>query len=158
MVMVCLVGMASMVSANSGKAIIPQWLSSGTNGTNPYTSVIYISNITNEPINVKVTFYEDDGTVLVDGDNNPNTGTLRTHGNFSNYNDNPGKASISFTLNANSTVYVNSHTTAKYKGFGTIEWDQDSNAVCGLVAFGRGQYYSNGWTFYAIPINNGQPF
>ena len=157
----CLVGSSVPASASSystGKAVIPFY------NQNPYDSNQFtVSNITDSPINVTVTLYNLDGTLVTD-DGNPNTGRVisATPSNTLNYNDCLSDATLTFTLNAHNTAVfwaTNTTTTELYGGYGVIKWDQNSTALQGLVAYSFA-LYKNGNTYIrnTNPINNGLPF
>lgn len=150
----CLMGLATGVYAKTGSAIIPHF----QNGNDNYMGLFFITNITEQPINVKVTFYKTDGGLIVGDDNVRTTGITRCGGaSVINYNENLEDATVSFTLGANATVWV--YQVNSNIGYGMIEWSQNSKATVGLISFGRNQWVYNGqWNFYSIPINNGLPF
>ena len=145
----------AIVSANSGSAIIPYFHAETATGIN-YTK-IYISNITNNPINVKVTLFSKDGFVF------KNVGSLITGTNMEGFNSNLSDASFSYTLDSNkSSMFMFNHTSREF-GYGLIEWTQDSDSVYGLVAMGKEiqnprSDYSGDPVFSNYPINNGLPF
>ncbi len=147
-------------ATNSGTAVIPHYQAAHTIGI--FETFINLSNITDQNINVKVILYNSDGTILTDTDNDPLGGTIKAYDNILNYLDNLTDASLSFTLGANSSCRFVVTGNDSVRGYGVIKWEQDSKAVCGLVAHGIGFYsganYSSGRNMVAIPINNGLPF
>ena len=159
----------AIVSANSGSAIIPHYVAS-TNyyGLRHYTWY-YVSNITNQNIDVEVIFYKNDGTIVSDIDNNPLEGTLRGY-SVSNYKDTLSDLSLSFTIgpHSNGRFCITSSEHPDYTnlgGYGIITWKQDSKVATALVA--HGMIFSDikdsstnllGQSLGTIPINNGLPF
>ena len=155
-VLLSLFALSTVSYAASGKAIIPYFHAETTTGIN-YTK-FYISNITNNPINVKVTLFSKDGIVF------KNVGSLIYTGvNLENLNTNLSDASLSYTLDSNKTSEIMfTHITLEF-GYGFIEWTQDSDSVYGLVAMAREiqnpcRYFSKNPVFSHFPINNGLPF
>ena len=76
--------------------------------------------------------------------------------------DNLTDALLSFTLGPNSICRFVVTGNDSVRGYGVIKWEQDSKAICGLIAYGNGFYsganYSSRRNMVAIPINNGLPF
>ena len=150
----------AIASANSGSAIIPLYAASNYAGYR-YSTWVYLSNITDQDINVKVTLYKTNGTILTD-----TVGEYINGHYLSNYNDKLTDASLSFTLGPNSfgkfSINSNEHpNTGTTAGYGIIKWEQDSKAVQGLVAHAIGYYVMTSNPVpsqLAIPINNGLPF
>lgn len=147
---------ASSVFATSsayGKGYISYWRDNKSSVTTGYS----ISNITDTPINVKVTLYKDDGTVFVD-DGSSTSGSITNQGTGSNYNDQLSDATVSFTLDAHCSAYIVIHNLSETNsGYGTIEWTQDNSSVTtGLVA--HGTFYSSDNSRFDISINGSNPF
>lgn len=128
--------------AGSGKAIIPHFTAnSATDGK----CVYFISNITPNDLEVSVTFYDQNGTVVT-------TGITYTNFITSNTEIAAGKTGI-VTINPSSWKY----------GYAVIEWNNTSidDDVLGLVAHGyfdQQDGSSNAEAYYAIPINSGSAF
>lgn len=156
----CLLCAQTFTFAASGKAVIPFFDCFNVTGSATY-SHFTVSNITESTINVKVTLYKADGTIIKD-DNNSSAGLLRGTSTLANYNDNPSdNASITFTLEANKSGYFSLWAVPSQEtfGYGTIEWTQDSKTIYGLVSFGNFvQSNTSGPSRFAIPINGGLPF
>lgn len=125
-----------------------------------YTTQINFSNITVASINVTVTFFNYDGTVIKDSGS-----TLFSSNNANSFNGNPtSNKSATFSIDANESAYIVFQATSPYKyGYMLVEWSQDSNAIYGLLANGR-YFHSQLATdkereaMYSIPINAGKPF
>ncbi|XOV79478.1 MAG: hypothetical protein ACFHVJ_00605 [Aestuariibacter sp.] len=125
---------------------------------------INVSNITDEPVTVKFTLYDDAGNVVTDGDNSPSTGPIRAQYNFSSYSDSIAGQSGQFVLQANSSarlwVHGNGTPTMMY---GTIAWEQDSKATVALLSnimidrFYRQTYRQSSHT-QNIVVNGGEAF
>jgi len=158
-ILVCAFGFNTYATSTSstyasGKAVIPSFTQQANIDTN-----LNVSNITNAPINVTITLYNYDGTVITD-DNDANAGKIRGT-NLLNYDDQNTNTTASFTLNGHSTGVVNIYfyTSLNY-GYGVIQWSQDSDNINGLVV--QGSYLNRETTGetsrYGIPINNGMPF
>lgn len=122
--------------AGSGKAIMPSWGSSGTSNQ----AYIYISNISENVVNVTVTFYGKDGTKF-----SPSSYTGFSSGN---------------QLLAKTSGYVSLSLSSFNYGFATIEWvNANGDDTVALVAHGhRVAGVSGGKSILAIPINDGRPF
>lgn len=125
-------------NAGSGKAIIPHWADASSNGPSTY----FISNITDNYINVKVVFYGKNGQEL----------SPTEYINFSANNT---------QLEPNATGYVKITSSVTEYGYATIEWennDGDNNTLA-LVAHGFRQIIeSSRRSAITIPINDGEAF
>ncbi len=126
----------TLAFAGSGKAIVPHWNSAVAN-TPTY---VFISNITDNYINVTVTFY----------DRNGNTVPVTTYDNMT-----------STQIYPNQTGRVTLTPTVFDFGYATIEWEnvQGDNNTVALIAHGyKLVQETDRANAYAIPINNGMPF
>ena len=125
--------------AGSGKAIIPMW--HGVSGSNYFTDV-RLSNITNNNIEVKVTFYNTNGTKVTSG---------ITYWDFANGNT---------ELAANSSGRM--RIAASGYGYATIEWNnigENDDDLVALVAHAeRMLIQSGGIGVSSLPVNQGLPF
>lgn len=151
--MVCLLGVVGVTYGASGKAIIPTYSIAYGQATN--TTLFRISNITNELIDVKITLYNPDGSLL------SGNGYVAETGNLINYNENLTDATMSFSLNPNATGYIvlRKSTSNNIYGYGTIEWVQDSKVVNGLIVYGFNALTgSENQSRSLIPVNNCLPF
>ena len=84
--------------AATGKAIIPHYVSMSNGPTDQTTASLMLSNITNSTISVKIALYNQNGSVLVDGDNSLAAGPITGY-NLLNFIDNAGSGySVSFDL------------------------------------------------------------
>lgn len=148
---------STIVLANSysmGKAVIPSYEVAPTCATH-----FYVSNITDFPINVIMTLYKEDGSLLTD-DNNISKGVIVGSGQLLNYCDKNTDSTVTFTLNAHCTGEVSvMYPNPLQRGYGVIQWNQDGNALQGLVAWGHMAFYkSSEESRAAIEINGGLPF
>ncbi len=155
---ICLIGTSSSANASSystGKAVIP-WYYQGTTDFSYYS----ISNITDYPINVTITFYNPDGSLIVD-DSAPGSGLITGSPLLLDYTDQLADSTLTFTLNAHSSgnIMMTQQSSITRSGYGVIQWKQDGNALQGLVASGF-ESYNVGTAQYrtSININNGMPF
>jgi len=127
----------------------------------------WIANITDEPLDVTLTLYNQTGSVVTD-DGSPSTGAITVGPSgldFTSldYNDNISGNTATFTLDGHCSLQLRlgltSESTERYWGYGIIKWEQDSTALQGLVVSG-GRLYAvdNIRARYAIPVNGGLPF
>lgn len=157
---VCL---TSMASAGSGSAVIPFHRGADNPGNYFYRTTIQISNITNAPIEVTITLFHWDGTLVQDGDDNMGTGLLQGY-NFVNYDDDPPAASYKGIINPKESAgigFKGIHGGLQPYGWGLVQWNQESDAAVGVVAHGYAEtrFYSTNIGYqFAIPINGGEPF
>ncbi|GAA6168466.1 hypothetical protein [Sessilibacter corallicola] len=132
--------LANFAYAGSGSAILSHW--SGQASTNTST-FLYLSNVSDNTINVSVTFYDDFG--------NPTPAT-----SFSNFINGDTQ------LSPKSTGQILIRPPSRKNGFAVIEWSNlygDDNQVA-LVATGL-RIVVNSSSRRAdtiIPINDGKPF
>lgn len=151
-VLLTVLGVFGVASAKTGSAVIPHYTTHTYSSTDRVRTLIYVSNITDQPIAVEMTCYQNDGTIL------KGAGTYINGVDVLNFADSTN-GSVTFTLDAHQTGLIILQDGNQFKGYGTIEWSQDSDAVYGLVAHGYGAYQVTGNDGrYAIPINNGEPF
>lgn len=153
----CIVGSSGSASGSSystGKAVIP-WFASNVDQMSWYS----VSNITDSPIDVIITFYESEGSLLID-DNNSTTGRITGTAELLNYNDRNTDSTLTFKLNPHSTGKFYAYFTNEVEyGYGIIQWKQGGNALQGLVV--NGETYTNRTGEESrghIPVNNGLPF
>ncbi|TIH15272.1 hypothetical protein D0S45_11415 [Marinifilum sp. JC120] len=142
----CVIAMLSCSAAfaGSGKAIMPHWLAQHNGGSNIQSSIIFISNITQHDLTVKITIYKKDGSIKTQGN---------AFTNFKNNNTEIGAGKTGVL----DIKWENISNTSDY-GYAVIEWENKNydDDVVGLVAWGR--WAETGPRGYAIEINNGQPF
>ncbi len=155
----CMLGTSSTVNAatySTGKAVIPVYGAGGSNQTS-----INISNITDSPIDVTVTLYYPDGTIIID-DGSISTGLIySTYATMLNYNDQHTDSTLTFTLNAHSTCRFKTNITTSQiqNGYGVISWSQNGTTLQGLVANASlGATTTTYTTAQNITINGGMPF
>jgi hypothetical protein len=130
---------SSQTLAGNGKAIISHWGSVAPNNA----SYVYISNITDNTVNVKVTYYDKDGNTL----------SPTTYSNFTNSNT---------QLASKSTGFLTINTGTWNYGYATVEWSNlegDDDTVA-LVANSHRvmDVKTNLRSDLVIQVNNGQPF
>ena len=154
----------AIASSNSGSAIIPHYVASRTvDQKSMLYTWFFVSNITDQDINVEVTFYRNDGSIVHDTDNDPKGGTLRAY-SVSNYKQHLSDTSLSFTIGPNSSgqfeiVSYEHWEYSKMGGYGIIKWEQNSKAVQGLVAHALEFYeWDKVKSQTSVHINNGLPF
>lgn len=152
-------GISCNLFAASGKAVMASAYADTSSAANTY---IKLTNITNAPVDVKVTFYSHDGSVIKDAGNNSSTGLIRGFNGIA-YDETLTDASVSITLAANNTGDVRlGNTPSSYVwGYAVIEWEQtDSSVPFGLIAHGF-RVVNSGASSYnetSILINGGMPF
>lgn len=130
----------SFVFAGSGSAMIPNV---SANGTTNSDNVYYISNISNNDVDVTLTFYDQDGNVITSGISYTNFTTSNT------------------VIEAGSTGVVTFSPTTWLYGYAVIEWSNqgtDNDAVA-LVANGYVEKVETSHLArYTVMINCGQAF
>ncbi|NDV21568.1 hypothetical protein [Desulfovibrio sp. JC022] len=133
----------SAAFAGSGKAIVPHWLAVNYGKSNAQSSNIFITNITQHDLVVKVTVYNRDSTIFLSG---------IEYKNFQNNNTEIG-AGKTVNLKINGTG-----TTESDYGYAVIEWvnKEYDDDVVGLVSWANWRESSN--RGYSVPVNNGMPF
>jgi len=144
---------ASASNYSTGKAVMPFYYEAANGYVN-----YYISNITDAPIDVIITYYNSDGTLATD-DNNSSTGRIKAlNCVIDNYSEVTADTSLTFTLGAHKTImYQLAATTTTYYGYGVIQWKQSGTALQGLIATCRQGAVSTGaWSEELI--NGGLPF
>lgn len=143
------------VAAN-GSALIPNYLTDS--GSNFY-SYFYVSNITSEPVDVTVTFYDASGNIVIDTGNSPTAGPFRAS-NYATYSESTSGSSVKITINAQGTTTLSLMPFLNKNGYGKIEWTQDNSEVrTAIIAHGRSYRSISGYEgSYAIPINKGIEF
>lgn len=149
--------------AGSGSAYLPHFFSE-LHSSGQKRPVIYLTNITDFAVNITVTFFKHDGTVLTETDTNDNYngGIIRGSSNANSYKDytaTSGKT-VTFIIPARqqSTAYIEIGTiNTHYQGYALIEWRQRGNNLVALIAEAA-EYDSakNDRSYHSI--NNGLPF
>ncbi len=145
-VVVSMVLTGSIVFAGQGKAIVPLWQTDART-TSGVSTVIYITNIVPNDIEVDVTFYDNSGAVYTTG---------VSYVNFISSNT---------QLGGNTTGYVHmvGNTTIEY-GYAVIEWKNSTgnDDTVALVAHALVSRVTNSSPYrdgrFAVPVNNGMPF
>lgn len=134
----------SAVLAGSGKAIMPHWYAyNRQSANNVQNSYIWLSNISQNDLIVKVTVYKSDGTKYTNG---------VTYNEF--YNNTEIKAGRSAYVKIGAVKSDQSH-----HGYAVIEWENHTGEdnVVGLIGWGNWEQNSL-YKSFSIPINNGMPF
>lgn len=133
--------------AGSGKGILPYWGASGVStDTNYSVYILNLTNISDNDVDVTVTFYKKDGTLL-----------SSTHQSFYYFSANDT------TIPAHGTAQINiSHSGGWEQGYAIIQWENtnssEDNSVA-LVALGTYVHRNTGIEArQSIMVNQGQPF
>lgn len=161
-----LLGVSILFSGNlcfaaGGSAVMPVCKNYKISSQETYNTQIYLSNVTDASIDVTITIFNYDGTIVKDSGS-----TLFRAGNVSNFNGNPtSNDSATFTLAANNSAYfIFENASSSQYGYALIEWSQTSNAIYGLLANAREFHYRDiapnitREYAYSLPINGGKPF
>lgn len=136
--------------ASSGKAIVPPFDARYIGSSAYYGEQFFVTNITSNPITVKITVFNKSGSIVTTG--------LSGTSNLTNFTVNPGDCSVSFSLDANATGYVVYSPTTLDWGYATIAWSQDSSVPYGLIADVKEGLTASGYTSRTLSVNNGMPF
>jgi hypothetical protein len=145
---------ASAATYSQGKATIP-WYYQGSSDESGFS----VSNITDSSINVIITLYNYNGTMLID-DGSSSAGFLRGS-SINNYSDNNTDSTVTFTLDAHSTGnFTLSVYSTIHNGYGIIQWNQSGTALQGLVVSGTQIFHQSSSSQVRTPIsiNNSMPF
>lgn len=145
----------SLAFAGSGKTLIPHFL---TDSTSKFYSFFYLSNITDESIEVSVIFYDKSGNIIHDN-NSATTGNV-TATDVTNYVEPTTDSTVTVTILPHTTSTISLRNTLSNPGYGEIEWQQNnSSRRLGMVAQGRILRQSGSYEHgYAITINSGNAF
>ncbi|WP_394705991.1 hypothetical protein [Maridesulfovibrio sp.] len=153
-------GASAQVSFNAqGKVLVPGVMSQYTNTYSYFNSYLLLSNITNQDVHVKVTYYGHDGQDVT------SLGVLST----GSYSTGGGVVDSSsngeFTIPAYSTrnfAIQNRPNQHCVLGHATIAWNSDdpkmTRALIGIVRYNSKNGNSSAALGGAFPINNGQPW
>lgn len=137
---VVILSFSQLAIAGSGKAIVPHWAGLAP-GSSP--TLIYLSNISDNNIDVTVTFYNKSGVAL-------------SPSGFDNFIN--GNTQIA----AGNTGYVKIQPSSFNYGYAVIEWknEGDDNDTVALVAHGYRSTTnsSSRRSDFVIQVNNGLPF
>lgn len=123
----------------------------------------YVSNITDKPVDVSIIFYNSDGTIKTD-DNNQNDGYIKGNIESLNYSEQTPDTSATFSLAPHATtclIIQNPLSTdeQEHYGNGVIKWSQESNNLQSLVVHSQvTSIVNNSWSRFAIDVNSGMPF
>jgi len=134
-VFVCFLSpMASASASNysTGKAVIPFYSQDAS-----AASYYFVSNITDSPISVTVTLYNNDGTLVTD-DNSSTTGRITGSAALLNFDDQNTDSTLTFTLNAHCTGSINLLIMATaHIGYGVIQWSQSGTTLQAMVVWSQ---------------------
>lgn len=149
----------TMAFATSGKAIIPNYRTYWASSSSIWYSKFFLTNITNESIDVKIKLYNKDGVLLTDV-GNCISGLAYVQPEFASSYSSCSKSSdstISMTIVPHRTIHFNLVPSSANDdaGYGFVEWSQASQVNNGLVMVG---VITNNSYSSPIPINNGLPF
>lgn len=141
--------------AASGQAVIPHFISDSSG----FYTYLYFSNITHEDVDVEVALYNEDGTLLTEG-NGATSGYVRAYPSTIPYYVEPSTgATVTFRIPAHKTFQLRLGPQYFNIGHGFVTWTQDSAETKALVMQGRVYRGQSSREFsYAIVINGGQPF
>ncbi len=134
--------------AGGGSSLIPSWLSTSTSDTN-----LFISNISSSVSNIKVTFYQQDGTVYNESSESGVNFTL-----YGEFVGNP-LSENGATLEANKSGAIYMDSSLFLYGYGIIEWTSYDEKRVSILASGLNQYVSGASLGRSIiEINDNKPF
>lgn len=150
----------SSAALSSGKAIIPP-IASSNNGTSSYAySTLSFANITDDPITVKITLYNTDGSIFKDDGSGSTGEIISVYSTALNYSDNLSEdATLTCILNGHTQAGIHILSTTTFSGYGIIEWSQNCSQLKAMIA--QAYFFNdiNGKVSRAaIPINGGMPF
>ena len=122
-----------------------------------------LANITDDPVDVTITFYNYDGTLITD-DGSRSTGLFKCPTDaavtVTNYSDSNSDSSIAFTLGAHdlcSFTMGNDYLYSK-RGYGVIQWTQENSSVANALIGWSLLVRANPYDRTTMAINNGMPF
>lgn len=148
--------MSAPTLANNGSAFIPHFL---TDPGSKFYSYIYLTNISNSPIDVTIKLNDMDGNQIFD-DGNGATGLINGALGSTSYAEPTSGETVTLTIPAKGTSSIRLEPTAYNQGFGSISWtSNDDSRQQAMLAYGRVLRHTNGYeSSYPIMINNGLPF
>ena len=162
-----------------GKAIVPHYemnYKDGSihGGSTAYTNpLLYISNISNSVVTVKISFYNSDGQLIIGFDDDPLSGPILLRRAQTNYKElSDTSCTASFELEASESerihirpeLYFSPSTNANDHGFIKISWTSttDIHSLPLIATYEKTQYYSfHGDVNYVTTtlfVNEGVPF
>ncbi len=111
--------------AGQGHAFVPGLDSYYENASNSVYTDIKLSNISATPVQVKVSLYKQDGTLITD-DGPATSGKIHSIYPGGSYTDNISDATVSFTLDPHKSTRIEWQAidtpNASIIGYGVIEW------------------------------------
>ena len=158
---------SNMTFAGSGKEFISHFVARDAGGDNRVNCYTTVSNISNKPVTVTLTFYNDAGDIITDSGDVTNAGNIHLQlDGVSGYTESVPNASVQFVIGANktATLTLKSDTDGSNTfGYGTITWKKNGVKGVALLAHTRidefmrdSEKSSRG--DYTVAINNGLPF
>ncbi len=141
--------------AANGSALIPHFTSYSSGS---FESYFYLSNITNQEVEVSVTFFNNQGTLITDN-NAINSGHIRAY-NVIDYVEPASGKTATFKIPPRGTATIRVMSSLNTEGYGKIRWEQaDSERRRAMLAFGKFFRNAAGLEHSAsITINNGRSF
>jgi len=140
------------IKYSTGNAVLPLFYTDTTT-----TTTYSVSNITDKPIDVTITLYNRDGSLLTDDNSySLGSGKITCTDNLLNYRDNNSDSTVTFTLSQHKTSVLTAlYSQQQNFGYGIVEWKQEGSTQQGLIMTGSGNS-PNGSS--GISINGGMPF
>jgi hypothetical protein len=167
---------ASSTFAGSGKAIIPTTLAYYSNGNNASNILIFLSNISENTVEVTLTLYNKDGNFIYEsGSSGQTTGDISAYDvDVSSYTEATSSSAgytAKFELSSKKSCRIRYYPATSASGayssiFGALEWknkyttNDDDVALVSTATYTRWSYETARKlqaTSY-LPINNGMPF
>lgn len=140
---------------STGNALIPYYYSHEID-SNHEVMYFNISNITDKPVDVFLTLYKQDGTIITD---DSIIMPVLTESQVTNYSDQISDNTVKFTLDSHASVLLHIKNTNSTYGYGKIQWSQEGSAEKALVVFGSAICsIDNNRSRFAVPVNGGLPF
>ncbi|MCV2883396.1 hypothetical protein OE749_01625 [Aestuariibacter sp. AA17] len=155
---VSLAGLGLLASASSfaagDSALIPHVMSDDKSNMQSY---FYFTNVSDAPIDVTVSLYNNAGQLITESSDSASAGVLRAY--FSTVYSESGSGSAQMTIEPNATVTLHVTEYGNFQGYGRVEWTQDSNVRDALISHGRVYRHNNGYEMsYSVHINKGEEF
>ncbi|WDE04362.1 hypothetical protein SG34_023960 [Thalassomonas viridans] len=149
--------------ANSGKGILNHFYADTASSSNQTDGLLFITNVASEAVTVKVTIYDENGSVVSDQDNNASAGIIKVT-NANNFSDGASySAKFSLAENSTSRLWLDAQVYPGITGYAVIEWEKlensktvISNALISHAVMYRS--YIGNVGYYSVQVNNGSPF
>ena len=149
--------------AGSGSAIVPFWQSQFVGQLNRSQTVLWLTNVTGQRVNVSVTFYDRQGNIVTETDvvGDPVDGVFRALNADLNYDEAPQGASVAFTLLGRNSANLSINTPFEF-GYAVVEWRKNnSDDPVALVGYALVDVFNDPLSRHlgqSIPVNQGLPF